>query len=621
MAFLFGIPKKLIQRIKEIEIDTHYYDKDVVPSAQSIFTYNVDKKKEVATITGLVNPNTITAVIPYQIHYDQTSQQLIAKVTELSEKCFSNNTALKQITIPNTIHVIPSNCFKNCSALETVNVPTSVHTIKVNAFNNCDKLATVFIPHGVNTIEDGAFLDCENLKILCYKHSAAETYAIKHNIPYSLISYTLDDDVTENSENLVTSGVIYSHIKWIRDRIQAVYNELNTRITTVRTELINKINAVQTNLTTHINNKLNPHDDASFKNSTLTGDTSISKGTLASLNTTSEEVNGEIVTRVTGDSLINKDFLDSEINKIHSPEVGAGYQTVIENTLNTNAKTIPSAINEINDKIHSVNGVLEGDKWNTINLNKRYSLSWKFLNKPYCFTDEGLSVDYRIANKRIVNGFNAFDIYVPINCNYTLSTTGLDEISGYPVDYLVVNYYYTGADGKDLDTVTGINNANWPSSIKSTVGYGHQSEIKYNGITLIKFGGDNTGGGSLNAITKYYESIYFNIDAIQNVLPNEDVEVILYGTWYSEKSNGNIHVQFITYESESIPAINVNSDKLITLEGADETYRNDGMVCSIVTKRGSAQDYKNSYTPAFKIIFKKSADGSNYRTVSIQALS
>ena len=46
MAFQFGIPKKLIQRVTEIEIDTHYYDKDVVPSAQEIFTFTVDKNAD-----------------------------------------------------------------------------------------------------------------------------------------------------------------------------------------------------------------------------------------------------------------------------------------------------------------------------------------------------------------------------------------------------------------------------------------------------------------------------------------------------------------------------------------------------------------------------------------------
>ena len=135
MAFLFGIPKKLIQRIKAIEIDTHYYDKDVVPSAQNIFTFNINEKNKTAIITGLINDDYTRIIIPYKIQYDQTSEALLADVIELSENCFSNYKNLKNVTIPNTIHIIPKNCFINCSSLETVNIPTSVYTIKSKAFN------------------------------------------------------------------------------------------------------------------------------------------------------------------------------------------------------------------------------------------------------------------------------------------------------------------------------------------------------------------------------------------------------------------------------------------------------------------------------------------------------
>lgn len=624
MAFQFGIPKKLIQRVTEIEIDTHYYDKDVVPSAQEIFTFTVDKNAETAVITGLVNTNTVTAVIPYQVQYDQTSQELMANVIELSENCFSDNTALKTITIPNTIHEIPSNCFKNCSALETVNIPTSVHTIKANAFNNCDKLKSVFIPYGVNTIENGAFLECDNLKIICYKHSTAEEYAVAHDIPYSLISYTLDDDITENSENLVTSGVIYSHVKWIKDRIEAVYKELNTRITTVRTELINKINGVQTNLTTHINNKLNPHDNATFKNANLTGNASIEKGTLNALvTTTTQDENGNDVEVVTDNSLINRAYLDERIDSVKNPEEGSAYQTIVDNSLQTDSKTVPGAINELNDRaVNTISGTLIGDTWNTVSLNKLYALSWRFLNKPYCFTDEGINVDYRIKNKSKNDTSNTFDIWVPVDCNYMCSTAAANEISGFPVDYLLVSYYYTGADGKDLDTVTGITNASWPLN-NATVGYGHSSKItNANGTTIIQFVGDNTGGGSSNASTKYYETIYFNLKAIQELLPNEDVEVILYGTWYSEMNNGHINVSLQCYTSDSEPTINVNSTtKVISLGNVTESYSTNEMECSIVTKKGGANNYKTSYTPAFKLVFHKTTDESNHRTISIQALS
>ena len=585
MGFQFGIPKKLIQRVNEIEIDTHYYDKDVIPSAQEIFTFVVDKENETAIITGLVNNNIISAVIPYKIQYDQTSKELTANVIELSENCFSNNTTLKTITFPNTIHVIPSNCFKNCSALETVNIPTSIYTIKANAFNNCDSLNSVFIPYGVNTIEDGAFLDCDNLKIICYKHSKAEEYAKANSIPYSLISYTLDDEITKDSENLVTSGIIWKNIQAVIKRI-----------------------------TDHINNKSNPHDNSTFTNATLTGNTSINQGTLNTVTTDNL-------------SLVNKQYVDEEINEITSPSIGIGYQKQYDTNLETNVKTVVGAINELNTKVHTVSGTLQAG-WNNISINLLYPLGWTFLNKPYVYTDDGINVDYRVknltvSNETIKNNTNTFDMYVPVNCNYVFSTTNSNNISGYPIDYLVVSYYYTGADGKDLDTVTGISNTNWPLS-KNTVGYSHGNEIKNSSdITLIYWGGDNTGGGSANASTKYYESVYFNIKAIQEQLPNEDIDIILYGTWFNELGNGNIYISMDCYTCPNTPDISVN-DKIITLSGNDliKTYSNDNdLSCYIPTKKGSPSEYKNTYTPAFKITFKKITNDSNYRTIVIQPLS
>lgn len=586
MGFQFGIPKKLIQRVNEIEIDTHYYDKDVIPSAQEIFTFTVDKENETAIITGLVNNNIVSAVIPYKIQYDQTSKELTATVIELSENCFSNNTTLKTITIPNTIHIIPSNCFKNCSALETINIPTSIHTIKANAFNNCDSLNSIFIPYGVNTIEDGAFLDCDNLKIICYKHSKAEEYAEANNIPYSLISYTLDEDITENSENLVTSGIIYKWKKFLDDKIN-----------------------------THINNKTNPHNDSIFKNAKLTGSASINEGTLNTV--TANDL-----------SLVNKSYVDKEVSEITSPSIGVGYQKQYDTNLETNAKTVVGAINELNTKVNTVSGTLQAG-WNNISINLLYPLGWTFLNKPYVYTDDGINVDYRVknltvSNETIKNNTNTFDMYVPVNCNYVFSTTNSNNISGYPIDYLVVSYYYTGADGKDLDTVTGISNANWPLS-KNTVGYSYGNEIKNNSdVTLIYWGGDNTGGGSANASTKYYESVYFNIKAIQEQLPNEDIDIILYGTWFSELGNGNIYISMDCYTCSNIPTLSTNSNKIITLSGDDltKTYSNDNnLSCYIPTKKGSPSDYKNAYTPAFKITFKKVTTESNYRTIIIQPLS
>lgn len=589
MGFLFGIPRKLIRRVTEIEIDTHYYDKDVVPSNQEYFTYTVSRfeNKDTATITGFKNKGITTSVIPYKIRIGDSTSNMYATITKLDSAAFKNYESIETITIPNTIHEISDELFSGCTSLSQCNIPKSINTIGSKAFYNCSKLDTLFIPTSVKEIKEDAFEGCSTLDIICYKGSKAEEFAKLHNIPYSLISYTLDSDIKQNSHNLVTSGTIWNHVQ----------------------NLIQKINA-------HINNKLNPHDDSNFTNSTLSGNTTITQGTVSII------LNDD-------KSLVNKEYVLNSIQEVQNPSTGIRYQKEYDSNLKTDAKTIVGAINELSNKVNTVHGTLKAG-WNNVSLNLLYPLGWMFLNKPYAYTDDGINVDYRIknlavTNDTIKNNTNTFDIYVPIDCNYTFSTTNSNEISGYAIDYLVISYYYTGADGKDLDTVTGVSNKNWPLS-KNTVGYGHDKLISNSSnVTLIHWGGDNQGGGSENASTKYYESIYFNINAIQEQLSNEDIDIILYGVWYNELGDGNIHISMDCYSSPNIPTIHENSNRLITLTGDDlnKTYSSDNnLTCYIAAKgKGYASNYETSYTPAFKITFKKVVNDSNHRTIIIKPLS
>ena len=218
MGFINGIPRKLIRRVNEIEIDTHYYDNDVIPSNQELFTYNVDEENITSIITGFAQNGVTVAIVPYRIKYGDQTSNMYATVTELDNSAFSNYNSIESITLPNTIHVIPESLFEGCTSLHDCNIPKSVNTIESKAFKNCTNLDTLFIGLNVNSIASDAFEGCSNLDIICYKGSYAETYAKAHNIPYSLISYVLDDDITKNSPNFVTSGTIYNRIAYLSNQ-------------------------------------------------------------------------------------------------------------------------------------------------------------------------------------------------------------------------------------------------------------------------------------------------------------------------------------------------------------------------------------------------------------------
>ena len=574
MGFLFGVPHKLIKRVTEIEIDSHYYDNDVVPSNQDIFTYTVDEKNKVSEITGFKVNNISNAVMPYRIKYGNSASHMWANVTSIKSGSFKDNNYLSDMTIPNTVHIIPSKCFSNCVNLTRINIPKSIKTIEADAFNGCTNLGCLLIPFNVTSIADTAFNNCPNLKIICYKHSTAEEYAKAHNIKYSLISYTLDDDIAENSENLVTSGIVY---KW-------------------KKFLDNKIN-------THINNKNNPHDSSKFKDANLYGN--------SIFDVSKEDISNSELSRL----LVNKEYVDDKVNETINPSTGTGYQTIIDNKLKTDSKIIPIAINEVNNKVNSIVIDLVAG-WNEVSTNKLYDFGWTFLNKPFCHKN-GIPVDFKIRNYKdnIKNNLHCFEIYVPIDCTLECGITPSKIISGHAMDYMIINYYYTGNDGKYLDTVTELNSTN----INGTIGYKQNDLIVHNNKTLLAWAGDNVGGGSENANTKYYESIYLDLNAITSEC-GDDCEITLYGTWFNTRNNGYINTTFNCYTGTNAKFINNNKKWDISGDDIQETYSNPiDMRCYIATKKG-APDYKNNYTPAFKLVIH-SQTGTNIRTIKIESLS
>ena len=183
------------------------------------------------------------------------------------------------------------------------------------------------------------------------------------------------------------------------------------------------------------------------------------------------------------------------------------------------------------------------------------------------------------------------------------------------MDYMIINYYYTGNDGRDLDTVTELNSAN----VNGTIGYTQNDSIIRNNKTLLAWAGDNTGGGSENANTKYYESIYLDLDAISSEC-GDDCEITLYGTWFNTRGNGYINTTFNCYTGTNAKFTNNNKKWDISGDDIQETYSNPiDMRCYIATKKG-APDYKNNYTPAFKLVIH-SQTGTNVRTIKIESLS
>lgn len=100
-----------------------------------------------------------------------TEQKGITWGIGVFEKC----TALRTVTLPESMKTIPANMFKDCTALTALTLPNSCQVISSQAFLGCSSLPTVNIPVNVNTIGTKAFADCKSLILVTvYQQSAGE---------------------------------------------------------------------------------------------------------------------------------------------------------------------------------------------------------------------------------------------------------------------------------------------------------------------------------------------------------------------------------------------------------------------------------------------------------------
>lgn len=77
---------------------------------------------------------------------------------------FSGLTALKSVTLSNTLTTIPYNAFNGCMSLTTIVLPASLTNIGESAFNGCTSLSNVtFNGNSLKTIDSGAFYGCSSL--------------------------------------------------------------------------------------------------------------------------------------------------------------------------------------------------------------------------------------------------------------------------------------------------------------------------------------------------------------------------------------------------------------------------------------------------------------------------
>ena len=116
-----------------------------------------------------------TIVIPSGVTKIQTSTfancsnlQTISgleNVNSIGQKAFYQCTSLTEVTLPDTLEIVPIGAFQGCTNLTSITLPQNVKEIGASAFEKSG-LETIVIPSGVTKIQTSTFANCSNLQTI-----------------------------------------------------------------------------------------------------------------------------------------------------------------------------------------------------------------------------------------------------------------------------------------------------------------------------------------------------------------------------------------------------------------------------------------------------------------------
>lgn len=166
---------------EELERLQYYGDKNIVPAAQSKFTWEVSDdgfatvKSYLGEDTSLVIPyeyiddrgasHKVTAIGTQSIYDDGiffgcenlTNVIIPGSVTDIGANTFAGCPNLTKVVIPESVTVIGQDAFGWCTSLTNVAIPSSVTIINISTFETCLSLTNIVIPNSVTRIDNLAF--------------------------------------------------------------------------------------------------------------------------------------------------------------------------------------------------------------------------------------------------------------------------------------------------------------------------------------------------------------------------------------------------------------------------------------------------------------------------------
>ena len=189
--------------------------------------YSLSDKGTAYTVKG------IGTVISKEIDVPATFNGL--PVVEIGIKAFENNVNITKVTLPETLSTINNLAFTVCTALESIDLPDGLQYIGMRAFSGT-ALKTLSIPDSVYNVSGSIVDNCVNLEYIKLPNGINDIYSrFFYNTP-KLKSVTLPESVSFISKEAFVGSSIES-IK-IPKNVWGIYESAfeNTKIRSVEFE-------------------------------------------------------------------------------------------------------------------------------------------------------------------------------------------------------------------------------------------------------------------------------------------------------------------------------------------------------------------------------------------------
>ena len=151
-----------------------------------------------SSIKSITIPSSVTSLGNFCFYgcYGLTSISIPSSVTSLGDYCFSWCYGLTSITIPSSVTSLGDYCFSYCSGLTSITIPSSISSLGSGCFYACNKLTSITLPSSVTSLGNFCFYGCSGLTSITIPSSVAslgencfkecgniETYYFKGALP------------------------------------------------------------------------------------------------------------------------------------------------------------------------------------------------------------------------------------------------------------------------------------------------------------------------------------------------------------------------------------------------------------------------------------------------------